>query len=198
VFIDVNGDSVNVSALSSEQIIDYNKIIDEMSKSEKFLTMYQRLVNPNRVYRIIFGIVENSEAGGEFKPTKYGGILVLPDGKPDANLVGIYSHEFYHAFQRDVGGVPRSSYGKDIEALLFEKAVQNDLYHSIFWTAGGNKEFNTAFTNLLLTDFSQTDWITAIKTFNKSSFYNEKLYKDLRPIIYDPPIKEFYPLLNLK
>jgi hypothetical protein len=98
LFIDVNGDSIDVSRLSKDQLKIYNSNIELLSKSKLFSAYYKVLNESKTVYKI------SAQKGEEGTPTAAGQFF-----NPSNNEVGLGENinayvtvqELFHAFQSD-------------------------------------------------------------------------------------------------
>jgi RHS repeat-associated protein len=100
LFIDVNGDSIDVSGLTERQLEVYNSQIGLLMKSEIFAAYYNVLSESETVYTI------SAQKGEEGTPSEAGQFF-----NPKTNEVGIgenmnayaVGQELFHAYQHDGG-----------------------------------------------------------------------------------------------
>jgi hypothetical protein len=98
LFIDVNGDSIDVSGLTGSQLEVYNSQIEFLMKSKVFAAYHNILSESETVYTI------SAQKGEEGTPSEAGQFF-----NPKTNEIGLgesmntyaVAQELFHAFQSD-------------------------------------------------------------------------------------------------
>lgn len=191
IFVDMNGDTIDVSHLTKEQLNQYSSMISQMNKSENFQKLYSELQNSEATYTITIGDPEEPRAAAQFKENEPG---VVGSGgtftfrETAMGSFGSIAHEFFHAGQNAIGPDILLSTGREVEAFLFERSVQTQL--GVGQYALPNTAFGNAFMHLLLNGFNERDWRRAVNNFlaspfNASGIYTEHGYK---PNYYANPL----------
>jgi RHS repeat-associated protein len=188
LFVDANGDSVDVSGLSKEQLQQYNDAIAEAGRSENFAKMYNTLASSKAWYKIEFGNLMDKRASAQFvansKKVGSGGTLTISNTEGINAATG--AHELFHAYQSDQGPYFPGTTGNETEAFLFERIVQMDLSQPFRSEKG---PFGDAFESLLFHGFNGRDWRTAIREFKDSKVFNSSgLYDKFRSVYYPNPL----------
>ncbi len=190
IFYDSNGDSIDVSMLTAEQLKQYNSMVKSGMQSEDFKKMYLTLQSSKAIYNIEVGKTTDERAGGQFiavDPDKagMGGTIIFTNKA--LGEIGSVAHELYHALQSDQGPLQKGSTGQELEAFLFERTVQNDL-GVITYAEPLNSRFGKEFESLLYNGFNDKIWRQGIRSFQNSSFNSNHIYDKLRPIYYSNPL----------
>jgi hypothetical protein len=118
-FIDLKGDSIDLSSMSDKERSAYSQRIDNLkSNNEMFAKLYSFLESSKNVYNISYGntVDDNGQPiGGVFQPGKNGGSIQFQLGgeTPMATL----GEELFHAFQyENKGNYGQGSVNKEFEA----------------------------------------------------------------------------------
>jgi len=200
-FIDVNGDSIDTSNLNKEQLSAFNSVLESLLKSDKFKKIWETLSSSLSIYKI--QINPDQQEGALYGPnssiTGSGGNFSFRSLEA-LTYFNMFSHEAYHAFEHDQAW-PGYVVGIEIEANLFQNAISRDLYNKgigngLMFFDNPDSEFGRAFAQLHNESFNQQAWVKANKTFYRSDFNADGRYDKMGVRIYNPLIRQFYPLIK--
>jgi RHS repeat-associated protein len=185
-FIDVNGDSIDLSQLTGESLKIYNETIDLLSQNDQFKYFYTQLQNSTSIYKILPNNSKhptNSVVGGYFYP-KTGEIAAGENFSPY-----ILAQELFHAYQYDMAFYTKDDYSVlETEGDILSMYVTFDVGLPI-----PSNEWATFFENELydkgFIKFEDIISENYIQEFNKSVDQRIKYYKstDLVAPTYTSP-----------
>ncbi|HCC70833.1 MAG TPA: hypothetical protein DEQ09_06750 [Bacteroidales bacterium] len=122
LFIDVNGDSIDVSKMSENELKAYQSQVSTFrEKSKLFNAMYSSLEQSEKVYKIQYGETSKREDGnivdGQFVPNDDGGGTVT---YKSTNINSqAFNEELFHAFQNDnKNHYEKGTFNREFEAKL--------------------------------------------------------------------------------
>jgi RHS repeat-associated protein len=192
IFVDPHGDTIDVSHLTAEQSIQYNKMIALMGQSKNFKKLYGDLQASKSTYVMTVGEPEDDRAAAQFKENEpgvvgSGGTFTFREGAMGS--FGNIAHEFFHAGQNAIGPDIVGSTGREVEAFLFQWGVQLDLNERP--PVVPQDGFGAAFLNIETNGFNDKDWRILINGFLSSPFNSSNIYTDrskLEPTYYAKPL----------
>jgi hypothetical protein len=135
LFIDVNGDSIDVSHMSNAEFRAYNDFVDaERSRSRLFNAMYTSLESSGKMYTVEYGETvtrsDGSQVDGQFVPNDKGGIITLL--RTDI-VAQSFNEEFFHAYQNDhKNQYENGDFNFEFEAKLAVTAMGEETEYGTF------------------------------------------------------------------
>ncbi|MBP6979000.1 MAG: hypothetical protein KBB71_11875 [Lentimicrobiaceae bacterium] len=130
LFIDVNGDSIDVSDMSKRRLEKYQARVSLLKeKSKLFNTMYTSLEKSEKIYLIQFGKTIKREDGsrskgtvpGQFEPDEGGGTVAFKNTDIDSQA---FAEELFHTYQNDnKDNYDKGDFNKEFEAKLSATAI---------------------------------------------------------------------------
>jgi RHS repeat-associated protein len=198
LFIDVNGDSIDVSKMSKEELEIYQSIVTYQNENSKlFSSMYSSLETSKNVYSIQFGQTSKRSDGsmvdGHFVPNEAGGGTITYLKGKDIELQS-FDEELFHAYQND----NKDNYCKgwdfnmEFEAKVGVTAIIGEMARPLAYIAGmedfqlkvglgdyGNGKMQISPENVTSAKFliNYTTSANSYAEFNKSNNIGNSHYK---------------------
>jgi RHS repeat-associated protein len=168
-FIDVNGDSIDISGLSEKDRETFNQLYQTLSKNEIFNTYYQALSDSETIYTISIGSGEGGSGSFNAKTNEVS--FIGPE---------TMAQELFHAYQSDLGIYTRGDASvREAEGDIVSGSIMNSLglpaKGTAFWDQGIIFEFvdeNLNFNHSVLTPAFDNKFNSAVDA--RINFYKNK------------------------
>ena len=172
LFIDVNGDSIDVSKMSGKELNVYQAQVSAFKeKSKLFNAMYSSLEGSKKIYAVQYGETTKREDGsmvdGQFVPNEDGGGTVTYLNT-DINAQA-FTEELFHAYQNDnKAEYDKGDFNVEFEAKLISTAIGMETGTGFFGIAGMENFQN----KVGLGDYGKGNMQITPTSVNSASFLN--------------------------
>ncbi len=150
-YTDPTGMEVNTDRLTSAQLQIYNFTLETISNSQLFSTMYQELMDSDKVFYINFVSTEaedNIDTGGNLRLLKDGNFQVNYNVKTGTSEISCaaFSEELFHGSQQ-LTSYQSKEFNYEFEAKIFVRLVQMEAGFGFTDLQISNNEFDSVINN---------------------------------------------------